>query len=347
MNYSRPLPFLVAALLLTSSITAPLFGQGTEPMKLTPEQLATLRDRLQSIVTETKEATFQKNTSLTQVFLQASESSRAALTFYLECIEEVDFIQEGLGGSEFRDWKERNERRLDNDEFAKGLQILLRYLAISTEAARNSDISQVFPLLTQYIDGLVSMSDPPHGILNDPIDSSIFAKRYDLFGNMRSGERDREDDREDRAPGNMGEVGWEPRPMNIGGMYEKTILPYLHQTAADKVAGAWARRIDQEGRMATLTGEVAEERFRTRGRPTLQWQMMIDQFQAGYEVSAVSKMLAHIETYKSTHPDADKWVTQVIGLLFEDADVFTDIPAPDPSTPGTPTTPFGDIKIGE
>ena len=120
----------------------------------------------------------------------------------------------------------------------------------------------------------------------------------------------------------MGEIGWEPRPTNIGGMYEKTILPYLHQTAPDKVGGAWARRIDQQGRMAILKGDSAEERFRIRGRPTLQWEMLVDQYQAGYQVTAVAKMLEHIETHKNDHPDAGKWVEQTIGLLFADADVF-------------------------
>ncbi len=353
MNSHRHLQIILPFLLLTASLVSNALAQtDAAPQKLTEEQLLTIRDRLQAIVTETREATFQKNTSLTQVFHKASESPRDALAFYLESVEEVDFLREGRTGTEFRTWKERNEGRLNDDHFAQGLQILLRYLAISTEAARTSDMAQIFPLLTQYIDGLASMSEPPHGVLNDPIYASIFAKRYEIFDDLQRNDADREGDgrrstgeEREPAPGNIGVVSWEPRPINVGGMYEKTILPYLHQTSPDKVANAWTKRIDQEGRIAVLQGDAATERFRTRTLPTLQWQMMIDQYQAGYQVSAVTKMLEHIETYKSTHPDAGKWVNQAIGLLFADTDMFAS-PSPPTPAPAAPA-PFEGVKIGD
>ena len=328
------MPFILraplTALLFVTILSSIAIAESGEPEKLTQEQLITIRDRLRSIVTDYQEAKLQKNTSLTGIFVNASASPRDALDFYLECVEEVDFLQKGRTSSDFRGWKDRHGQDLKNDDFARALQILLRYLAISTEADKTNDDARVVPLLTAYIDGLLKMDEVPGvpdprrgggGILEPPINESVFAIRYDLFRNLRGGGKARDKDKE-KTIGNTGEVSWEPRPLNIGGMYEKTILPYLYQISPDKIAGAWAKRIDQQGKMAILKGDATVERFRTRGLPTLQWEMMVDQYQVGYQVSAVSKMLEHIESHKKSHPDAGKWVQEAIGLLFADADIF-------------------------
>lgn len=353
---------LLASLLASvflAGLALPAAGQSAAPAQLTPEQRETIKDRLTGMLTDLGAVTIKKNSSLTETFLKASESERTALAFFLESIEDVDFKRAGRTGTEFRDWKDANEQTFDNKDFAKALQILLRYLAISTEAARTDDMKTVFPLLSNYIDAISAMEEIPYGgggaggggggaaggggvgrggrygerggragggggggvsVLEEPIYDSIFARRYDLFEELRRRDRqDRDAEEEDRNTETKNAT-WESRPLNVGGMYEKTILPYLFAHSLEKVLPAWTKRIEQESRMSEVRGDAAEENFRRLELPELQWDMAKDQFKVGDEVQGAARMLELIDANKSTHPEVSDWIKEAIALIFPATD---------------------------
>lgn len=355
-SFSSLLAVLAVLLTISAQNTA---AQSFEPVALTDAQRDSIREKLKSIVTTLQTETEAKNSNLTSLFMNAASSKRDAVEFFEECVKRVQFADRGLTESDFRQWKGSRgvEGLLDNDDFAESLQIILRYLAISTEAERTSDRTAVFPVLTQYIDGLASLDELPDfgrggggggnnfaPRLNTPIYDTVFAQRFDLFEDLRKKDRQDEEVRDETGDEKARkQAHWETRPLNVGGMYEKFILPFLHQNSPEKVPTAWAKRIEQEARLATARGEEDEYMFRRERLPKLQWNMLVDQFKAGFEVSSAAKMLEHIETYKDTHGDAGEWVEEMIALIFPQTDSTFEKSAEPPAKPN----PLEGVKLGD
>jgi hypothetical protein len=221
-------PPLLPAVALLVLATLATFPPSAKSEGLTSEQVLKIKEKLIELRQTIASASLEKNTSVSEIFLKASSSDKTARDFYLDTIKTINFDRYDKSGTEYRDWERSNEDRLDDDEFIQALRIQLRYLAISSEAANNGDLAEIFPLLMEYIDGLTSMDEPPHQMLNSPISDSIFAERYDLQDSLK--ERDKT---------------WELNPTDVGGMYDKIILPYLRAQNRSQVMGAWERRILQ------------------------------------------------------------------------------------------------------
>ncbi len=329
---SSRLPSLITLVPVTAAWLLLATPHSAFAQELTPEQLEQIRVQLNTLDTSLQEISFQKNSNLTDIYLQAAASPKSALNFYLDCLQEVNFERLGKRETEFREWKDEFESYLESDELAGLLQIQLRYLAITTEAARAETLADVFPLLTQYVDGLTSMSEIPNpgrprrefrsnrdrdrdrdrgreqpseenGMATlEPartVDATVFALRYDLAEELQKKATD-----------------WELDFLNVGGIYEKTILPYLRSEKPDQVLIAWQKRMDQEARLAMVYGDAAEEVFRRLTLPELQWGVLRDEYDLGAKAQAVAKMLAHIDAHKSSHPKAADWLAQARDIIF-------------------------------
>jgi hypothetical protein len=330
----------------TLALAAGLMPFSTQAQGLTSEQVIMIKEKLTALQESIATATLEKNTSVSEIFLTASSSEKAARDFYLGTIKALNFDRFDRSGTDFREWARSNDRRMDEDDFVQALRIQLRYLAISTEAANNADLSKIVPPLIDYIDGLASLDEAPNRMLDTSIEASIFAERYDLEQTLKA--RD--------------EV-WELRPTNVGGMYDKTILPYLREQNPTQILVAWDRRVRQEAAMASVRGEDAEVRFSSDRLPGLQWGRLKDLFVYDDRVQAAVDMLAHLEKHIASplHPNAQAWLADFMALMEMDVKAIagteepasgptilhipTDDPAPSPDTgivpdAAPPETPF-------
>lgn len=228
------LPTLALAILLSIGTVS---GQG----QLSPDQIESLKKRLETIKENLDNHLSSRNSSAGGVFLTASADPRAAVDLYLKCVSKVDFEQEGRKESEFREWKDGQADRLRDKRFVESLMLQLRYLGISCKVAEMEDPGQAFNDMMSFADSLSRMEDLPTDALTQSCAGSVFAKAYNLESLLGSNE------------------GWEPVPYNIAGIYEKAIFPYLRRENPSSLMNAWDKRIAQQTQLAANLASKVEE----------------------------------------------------------------------------------------
>ena len=315
----------LATLLTAAALLTPvrLPAQSTEA--LTSDQITKIRERIESLQEAITEATDAKNTSLVEIFLKASASDSAAIQLYQDCVREVEYDRLNQRGQDYREWERRNAERMREGDFATGLRIMLQYLAISIEAARADDLATVFPKLREYVDNLATLDEIPGGGLERSIANSVFARRYEL----------------EREFAERNET-WEMNPLDIGGMYDKTILPYLRKESTERLMAAWDSRVTQERTLAEVRGDAALARFERETIPELKWARLKDQFVFENRVLAAAAMLEHIQENVGPplHPKAALWLQEFAELMeMKDAIPSSGTPASVPPATDTEVLP--------
>ncbi|MFT5469755.1 MAG: hypothetical protein ACI8UO_004877 [Verrucomicrobiales bacterium] len=245
--------FSLISLLLVTAL-APVFAQTEDPAApeipgLTDAQREAIAAQIEALKSAAASNVVGRYGTAQQAFERASKDPKAAVELYKACVKEISFTRLDREDREFRAWEDSNEEKLKFEPYARGLQMQLQYLWMATRAAQAEDISTIFPDLTSYIGTIAQMTSPPHPVLNGSVAGTVFADVYEL-DNLLS----------------RNEEKWELNPMNIGGIYEKTIYSYLRTNMPQNLNTAWDKRIETETRLTLLYIEFEEgmERFQER-----------------------------------------------------------------------------------
>lgn len=328
--YSVRLLCIAAALALSSSDGA----------DLTPEQIASLKAKIEAIKANLDGHISSRNTSAGSAFAAAAGDPRAAAELYLNCSKVVNFDREGRPESDFRAWKEEQADRLRDPKFLASLQMQLQYLTLSCQAAESEKIDAVFTPLMSFVDNLSRLEETPAGGVTESVAGSVFAKTYYLDKLLNNSEN------------------WEPVPINISGIYEKTILPYLREHQPDALLNAWDKRIEQQsrivatveslrdedlrglskdeerrarnnqGREAGVMKQLSKEEFTARTLPKLQWGRLKDQFKYVDQMEGAKAMLAFVEAHL-VHELGEEFYAEFLELIDSAQGVgSTRMPAP-------------------
>ena len=302
------------------------------------------------------------NQSAGSVFRQAAQDPKAAVELYARCHKMVNFDRKEREESDYRDWEDAQKERFRDPRFLEGLMMQLHYLSLSCEAAEAADLTEVFPSILAYVDGLTNLTELPGQHLLQGVDASVFADAYQLKELLSRNE------------------SWEMVPFNIGGIYEKTILPYLRDNDRSRLVGAWDKRIEQETQMVVLLASLEEkgnnrdERrqaearnrqleqgrtggliraydefdFRKKTLPKLQWGRLRDMAVYVDPVQGVAGMLSFVKA-NTEHPNVQDWlddledvVETVSGGSSGTTNTTTSVPAtpaPAATAPSAKTTP--------
>ncbi|NOX99567.1 MAG: hypothetical protein GXP30_07550, partial [Verrucomicrobia bacterium] len=232
---------LLSCLLILAFCFAVVFTEHGRAQELTPDQIEKISAQLAAIRKVLTDQASSRNKSAADIFLSASQSSKAALTLYVECYKKVNFEREGRKDSDFRAWKDAQDGKFRNDAFVEGLRVQLRYLGLSCKAAESEELSEVFGNLMTYVDSLTQLKEMPGPTLMQAINSSVFAKAYELDAQLAKNK------------------SWESVPYNIAGIYDKTILPYLREENPSQLDNAWGKRIEQETRVVQFLEKEKEK----------------------------------------------------------------------------------------
>ena len=293
---------------------------------LTPEQIESLRARIKTLKDSLEGHLTSRNKNAGADFLNAAADSRAAVDLYLRCYKEVHFDREELKEADYRAWKEREADRLRDPAFVESIQMQLRYLALSCRAAEVKEIDEIFSSLTAYVDSLSRLEEMPDRILLTSVANSVFSEAYYLEKLLGQNE------------------GWEAVPYNIGGIYDKTILPFLREEKPESLMAAWDRRIEQEKRLVLFLDSQKEKELRGMNRdeqrrartnqnrqggvmgahdkddferetlPNMQWSKMKDMYQYVDQLGGAKAMLDFIEQ-NLTHPKGEDWFREFEGII--------------------------------
>jgi len=298
--------------LFLSALIACLGLTAANAQSLTPEQIASLKARLESLKENLNSHLTSRNTTAGQSFLNAANDPRAALELYLNCVKMVEYDRMGRPEADFRAWKDTQSKNISDPKFIESLQHQLRYLALSCQAAETEDKSAIFSPLMAHVDNLSRLTEMPTGGITQSVANSVFAKAYYLENLLGKNEN------------------WEPVPINIAGIYSRTILPYLRKENPSALMNAWDKRIEQQTRLvmtleekklAELRGlnrdeerrarnaqvnqggplrDHGKEEFTTRTLPQLQWGKLKDMFLYVDQVNGAKMMLDFVEANLTT-----------------------------------------------
>lgn len=250
-------------------------------------------------------------------FKQGMASEDAAIELYLKCVEKVDFTDKGRKKSEFRDWRKKHDKRLDDEDHALALRHQLRWTILTMKAAANP--AKTDDLADEALDMLGDIYQTPEelrsytGVLSQSVSTTYFARAYGLSGY--------------KVP------DWPMSPINGGGQkirvdapFEQLIFPAL-RTRRDYpiLRSAWDKRIQFEEIAAgfwskepldekTPGESEARDKFLAETRPQLEWAKEIDLFNAGDQRVAAIKLFKHLEANLS-HSDARNWEAQFRELI--------------------------------
>lgn len=296
---------------------------------LTPAQTAHILKELEkaeALIGQGRNGLF--STALAK-FREGMASEAAALALYLDCYKLENFDRKDLKQTDFTDWRDRNEERLKDDDFKKGLMMQLEYLVMTIQAQDIKETKKMGPLvvaLQAFVNKVVTavQESTKHtasgaveakdnrgagpggrrgpggggggpggtlgGLLRQSVAGSDFAKAYLLQDYL------------DRK-------GWEYRPMEIEGIYSNVILPYYVQERPTEVAAQWDALINATMtiRKAVMSDTEFGIFYKEEG-PRLQWQKNSYLVTNGITaVNALAEMLKIIQA-NPNHPDAAGWL---------------------------------------
>lgn len=246
-------------------------------------------------------------------YREAMASEDAAMKFYLQCVEKVDFTDNDRRAADFRAWKKRQDETLSQATMRRALLHQLRWLVLTLRASsENADMEQLSK------DGLTAIesifADKPmlasqRGVLGQSVIGSVFARAYGIQG-VRSGK-------------------WPTSPLDFSSFFEELVFPRYRATGDFKnLRAAWTRRIQMSMEVAeqapsnnnplrnVIQGDPSRrlERGRSADLPGLQWQMETDLFKCGDQRQAATNMVAHLNKY-ITHPQIESWTNELRALL--------------------------------
>lgn len=321
----RPALFAFGFCLL-SSVTATAQGPGPGPRRggdrepapqlpppsipLTPQQIEIITKQLAEIEKQVMEMRGSTLTTVMTKLRAATASEAAALSLYLDCEKLVNVERKDLDKTEERQRKEQMERNAERradkkseeqeGDIGAAVKLHIDYLLLTLEAheTKEADKEKLLPKLQAFIQELLSKADKlkgrSGGLLGRDVAGSVIAQAFQIERFLEGGPR------------------WTTRPMDIGGMYDRFILPQFKEQKPDALAAQYDARITAEGTIKK--GQLPEPEFQIwmqQELPELKWQRANYLLRNGpTPVNALKEMLDHIKAYPS-HPSAPAWLAEM------------------------------------
>jgi hypothetical protein len=279
-----------------------------------------MRKALQELRVRQKQTAAAMRARFVRDLMAATESDTAAVNFYEDAVRATQFAGQNRESGQFREWRKREEAHLKNSVFRTALRMHLNYLAISIERAGGREMKEILPSLLNYINTWSPVLGQLRGEKDwvmAPVNGSIFAKWYQA-GDMLGGLKD-----------------WELVPGNIGGMYDKSIIPEMRRQKDPRLLTVWDERIQRESAAASGAQlQIESARFNEIRLPALQWERAQDMLLLGDRAKALNEMFGVIKQHPG-HSQAETWLAALEALLNGNPAAEAS-PAPDSSpTPGT------------
>jgi hypothetical protein len=305
MQQSLFCSLLIMSVIMTGGLRA-------QEQSLTPSETSMLLDAVKDLKGKVKEQRYGINASAIQAFRAAASSTTSAYEFYLKCYKEMNFTRKGARESEYLEWKKKNRDYLRSKEHSEARRMQLQFLVLTlraTQFTKKEDYYSIIPELTTLIDN--ALSAYPHlgssrKILHSDAVGSTFGRVYDLQSTMK---RNR---------------NWGRSPMDIDGVYDRTILPlYRSKERVSELSAAWDKRISQRISMVgALDSSESEAKFVRDTLPRMKWEKNMDLLRAGKRRTALTAMVAIVRS-NAEHENIDQWLDILGGYLSGEVDPGT------------------------
>ncbi len=308
---AQPLPTAPAPAEPTEPVAPPT---PTAPGAITEKGQADLLKALEALQSQLGAAKAKGSAAALAAFQAAVATDDKAYTLFMDCKKKIDFDDKGKTGSEWGEWKRRDDvKALHDAEFTTVLKLQLQWLILSIQAgnaATETAFGTVVAQVPAFLDNLFlsyKRMKTFRGELNKDVIDTLFSKYFKL--DITMGRRE----------------GWSYNPLNVDAIYDTVVLPYLRvQKNSSSITATWKKRIQmhldmleiEEREAKANPGSTAEERaikFKEEKLPRMEWGMMKDAFLLGNETGSATAMLTHIRGHLA-HKDAAQWIEELAKL---------------------------------
>lgn len=315
---------------------------------LTPVQTAAILKQLEQIEAQIGQGRGSIFSTALAKFRSAMGKESDALALYMDCYKLENFDRKDLKQMDFKDWRDRNEDRLKDGDFTKGLMLQLEYLVLTIQVQDIDDPKKMGPVVAALqafmakaipaviettkhtASGAVEAKDTGPkgggarkgggggggqlaGILRQSVRGTEFSKAYQLEDYLRRKE-------------------WEYSPMNIGGIYSNVIFPYFLMEKPEALSAQWDARINAEMnlRKAGMSETEYGLYFKEQG-PRFQWEK--NSYLLSNNINTVVALADMLKVIRENpnHPDAKGWLNEI-----REAVKSASIPEPGPGPVETP-----------
>lgn len=263
-------------------------------------------------------------------FRAAMASETDAVGLYLDCYKLENFERKNLKTTDFMDWREKNEARLKDEDFTKGLLLQLEYLVLTIQAQDIDDQKKMGPLVASLqaflgkaitavqattkhtASGAVEAKDAaPKGGAGRPNGGGQGrgGQGGQLVGMLRQSVKGTEFSQAYLLDDYLSRKEWEYAPLNVEGIYSNVIFPYYLKEKSEDLPAQWDARINAE--MALRKAGMSETEFELYYKEQYPRQLWLKN---GYllsnninAVNALADMLKIIQG-NPNHPDAAGWL---------------------------------------
>jgi hypothetical protein len=279
-------------------------------ISLTPQQVELISKQLTDLEKQIQEMRGNTLSSVMQKLRSAAASDAAALNLLLDSEKLVNVERKDLDKTEERQRKEqmdrnaerRSDKKTEENEGDMGTsaRLHIQYMILTLEAreTKPADRGALLPKLTAYIQDVVANAEKLKGrsgqLLNREVGGSVIAQAFQIERFLQGG------------------GDWAARPLDMGGIWDRFILPQTKEQKPDALAAQYDARIAAE--TALRKGTMPEPEFLIWGQqdlPGLKWQRASYLLRNGpTPLNALKEMLDHIKAHPS-HPDAPRWVAEM------------------------------------
>jgi len=308
-----------------------------------PVDLKALKEMLKQI--KERRATDEKMTQvkLLQDFRGAASNNSAAISFYTQAVQAIQFDGKTHEQAAFQDWKRDEAEKLKSDAMQNAVRLHLSYLLLTLQYASGTTIAQLEPALQAHIAAVTAAGAKDDDVLARRQKAKDLADRKPTL----RGKRTPADDEplfwdqpliKQGVPGSIfvqwygiqklvsNLKDWEVIPGNIDGIYQNTLLPYYRQNKDPKALAIWDAKIQRESLQASSSNLAFKiEQFNKVRLPSLLWSRANDTLAIGLHNRGISEMLGLIKN-NPEHPDLPAWISKLESLIVSD-----DSPAASPA----------------
>ncbi|MBK1791909.1 hypothetical protein [Persicirhabdus sediminis] len=315
MKFDRSFPFIT-----TMAITAGVLGSvnlangEAEPLKEV-DKIA-LMEQLRLIQEQSDKYILGQYSAAHRRLLEAASSDAKAYELFIQCYEQVHFVKKDEKSQDFREWRRKNAVQHSASGFRRAIRHQIAWLLLTIEATQQEgEYSEMAPKTLKYLQGIMDDSRLMYGyhdIMERNVMNSVIVNALML---------------KEMKPDN-----WPTSPARIDEVFDLVILPQYRDTSnSTRLRQAWASRIRMEEAKHQIWNTKAKppkdgkptpsssikpnfQRPFVEIKPELMWEMEVDCFTSGDEMTSAKNMLSLVKA-NLKHEKADAWIKEFQSLV--------------------------------
>lgn len=312
-----------------------------DPNDISAEEIAGLLRQLRSMRDGLDSEERRTVTEALKALAPASASPNEAVSLWSGSVRALEFDKQNKRGSDFDDWRKKNDDKLHDAGFAAAMRLQCRYLKLCLEADTPEKAGRagaaIIALMEESIKAMPQCAQYA-SVLREDVFSSPIAKRFGV---------------EKQCP-----EGWARAPLSIDANFGRFVKAALAKNPAD-VPALWESRMKLERAQAEATDQIGRVQRRHRnseamGRrinaqkdeqdtkavdtferdklPGLLWSMGEDFYKAGLRRRGIETLFGVLRKYPK-HASYSGWVDRITAMAES---IESEKKAPDTAT--APTT---------